>query len=78
MKVAISLPDPIFEAAERLAKQRRVPRSQVFAEALEEYLSRHGGDAVTAKLDEVYGAQSSPIDRELAQAQLTAIGDETW
>ena len=55
-----------------------MPRSQVFAEALEEYLSRHGGDAVTAKLDEVYGAQSSLIDRELAQAQLTAIGDETW
>ena len=78
MKVAISLPDPIFEAAERLAKQRRVPRSQVFAEALEEYLSRHGGDAVTAKLDEVYGAQSASIDRELAEAQLTAIGDETW
>lgn len=78
MKLVISLPAPLFHAAERLAKQRRVPRSQVFAEALEEYLSRHGGDAVTVKLDDVYGAQSSSIDRDLAQAQLTVIGDETW
>jgi metal-responsive CopG/Arc/MetJ family transcriptional regulator len=78
MKVAISVPDPIFEAAERLAKQRRVPRSQVFAEALEEYLSKHGSDAVTAKLDEVYAAEESTIDRDLAQAQLTAVGHETW
>jgi hypothetical protein len=30
MKVAISVPEPIFDAAERLAKQRRVPRSQLF------------------------------------------------
>ena len=43
MKVEVSVPDAIFEAAERLAKQRHVPLSQLFAEALQEYVSRHDG-----------------------------------
>ena len=54
MKVAVSVPDPIFEAAERLAKQRHVPLSQLFAEALQEYVSRHDGDAIAAKLNVLY------------------------
>jgi metal-responsive CopG/Arc/MetJ family transcriptional regulator len=78
MKVAVSVPDPIFEAAERLAKQRQVPRSQLFAEALEEYVSRHGGAAVTAKLNEVYASEGATVDRRLVRAQSAAIGNETW
>lgn len=78
MKVAISLPDPIFDAAERLAKQRRVPRSQLFAEALKEYVSRHGSEAITARLNEVYASEDSDVERPLAQAQLAAIEHEAW
>ena len=73
MKVAISVPDPLFEAAERLAKQRHLPRSQIFAEALSEYLSRHGDDAVTAKLNEVYSAEESAVEPALVQAQAASI-----
>ena len=78
MKVAVSVPDPIFEAAERLARQRHVPRSQLFAEALQEYVSRHGGDAITAKLNEVYAVEDSTVDAPWVQAQLAAIDRETW
>lgn len=78
MKVAISVPDPIFEAAERLAKQRRVPRSQLFAEALQEYVSRHGSEAVTAKLNDVYGVEESVLEQSLAKAQYGSIEHETW
>lgn len=78
MKVAVSVPDPIFEAAERLAKQRRVPRSRVFAEALLEYLARHGSDAVTEKLNEVYAVEKSSVDKGLVRAQVAAIDHETW
>jgi len=53
MKVAVSVPDPVFDAAERLAKERRVPRSQVFSEALEEYLAKHSSTAITTKLNSV-------------------------
>ena len=78
MKVAVSIPDPIFEAAERLAKQRQVPRSQLFADALEEYVNRHGAEAITAKLNEVYASEDSSVDPALMKAQLAVITRETW
>jgi len=78
MKVAVSVPDPIFEAADRLAKQRQVPRSQLFSEALQEYLLRHGATAITARLNEVYAVQDSALDEHLAYAQHAATADEAW
>jgi predicted transcriptional regulator len=78
MKVAISVPDPIFNAAERLAKQRRMPRSQLFTEALEEYVSRHGSEAITAKLNEIYAARDSGVEGALVRAQLASIDHEAW
>lgn len=78
MKVAISVPDPIFDAAERLAKARRVPRSQVFSEALEEYLAKHDCSAVTAKLNAVYDADASKVDPALLSAQYASLSHETW
>lgn len=78
MKVAISVPDPIFDAAERLAKQRDVPRSRIFAEALEEYVSRHGSEAVTDQLNEVYSSEKSGMEAPLVQAQLDSIAHEAW
>jgi metal-responsive CopG/Arc/MetJ family transcriptional regulator len=78
MKVAISLPDPVFEAAERLAKQRKLSRSELYVAALSEYLDAHSADAVTAKLDEIYATESSVLDPALARAQSKAIGREAW
>ena len=78
MKVEVSVPDAIFEAAERLAKQRHVPLSQLFAEALQEYVSRHDGDAIAAKLNELYALEDSTVDAALTRTQLAAIDHETW
>lgn len=78
MKVAISVPDPLFDAAERMAKERRVPRSQVFSEALEEYLAKHDSSAVTAKLNVVYDGLVSQVDPGLASAQYASLNHEAW
>lgn len=78
MKVAVSIPDQIFEAAERLAKQRCVPRSQVFAEALAAYLEMRGGEAVTELLNQLYDSESSRIDEGLEQAQFNSLSHEAW
>jgi len=78
MKVAVSVPDPIFEAAERLAKQRRVPRSQIFAEALAAYVESHSSEAITSKLNQVYGSEESTVDSGLSQAQFNSLSHETW
>ena len=78
MKVAISVPDPVFNAAEHLARQMKVSRSQLYSEALSDYLGSHGAIAVTAKLNAVYGAESAQVEHGLARAQLQVIRNEAW
>ncbi len=53
MKTAISLPDDVFLAAEQQAKWMRKSRSQLYAEALTEYLARHAPDGVTEAMNRV-------------------------
>jgi len=78
MKVAISVPDPVFDAAERLAKERRVPRSQVFSEALAEYVAKHSSASVIARLNAVYDVEVSTIDSALSSAQYALLSHEAW
>jgi len=78
MKIAISVPDAIFEAAERLAEQRSVPRSRIYAEALEAYLEVEGSDAVTARLNQVYSQDDSALASDLVKAQRDSLPHEAW
>jgi metal-responsive CopG/Arc/MetJ family transcriptional regulator len=52
MKTAISIPDDLFEGAERLARRTRRSRSHLFTDALREYLARHSPDKVTESMDQ--------------------------
>ena len=54
MKTAISLSDTLFEKAEETARYMGIKRSRLFAIALEDYISRHSGEMITKKLNEVY------------------------
>lgn len=78
MKVAVSVPDPIFEAAERLAKQRNMPRSQIFAEALAAYVEAHDSESITSQLNEIYAKEPSFVESGLAKAQSQSISHESW
>jgi metal-responsive CopG/Arc/MetJ family transcriptional regulator len=53
MKTAVSIPDDAFEAAERLAQRTKKPRSQLFTDALREYVARHAPEEVTDAMDGV-------------------------
>jgi metal-responsive CopG/Arc/MetJ family transcriptional regulator len=55
-----------------------VPRSQVFSEALEEYVAKHDASAVTAKLNAVYDREASAVDPALSAAQYAALSHEAW
>ncbi len=78
MKIAISVPDEIFQAGEHLAKQLGLSRSQLYADALSAYLSERGAAAVTAKLNAVYAQEASTLDPAFAKAQLSRVADEAW
>jgi metal-responsive CopG/Arc/MetJ family transcriptional regulator len=78
MKVAVSLPDPVFKAAETLARRLKKSRSRIYAEALASYVSSHDAMAVREKLDAVYAVQDSRLDKVLTQVQLRSLKDEAW
>jgi metal-responsive CopG/Arc/MetJ family transcriptional regulator len=78
MKVAISLPDPIFSAAEELAQRLRLSRSQLYARAIEEYLKERQDSLITERLNALYTQGQESVDSPLATAQLEAIGREAW
>jgi len=53
MKTAISIPDDLFEQAERLAHHTKKSRSQLFSDAIKEYVARHTPDDVTDAMNQI-------------------------
>jgi hypothetical protein len=78
MKTAVSIPDPLFREAERLAKRLRIPRSQFYARALEAHIERQRAKGVKDALDEVYGTESSELDPLMARLQAMTFHPEEW
>jgi metal-responsive CopG/Arc/MetJ family transcriptional regulator len=78
MKTAISLPDEVFEAAEELADELGVSRSQLYAQAVAEYVAQHRSETVTARLNEVYGDVESRLDPVLEALQSSSVGQGEW
>jgi predicted transcriptional regulator len=67
MKTAVSVPDDVFAAAERLARRAGRSRSDVYTRALREYVARHAADEVTEALNAVV-ADLAPEDAQFAAA----------
>lgn len=78
MKVAVSIPDPLFESAEDLARKLRKPRSRIYAEALDRYVRAHEPKAITEKINAVLRKTDSPLDPALERAQFETVSDEAW
>ena len=80
MKTAISVPDELFEAADRLAARLGRSRSEIYATAVAEYLERHKFQGVTERLDAVYATQpeDSQLDPILDALQLRSLPREEW
>ncbi len=78
MKTAISLPDSLFEKAERLAANLGLNRSQLFARALEAFIERHDNEAVTDRLNQVYAVEQASFDEVIMEMQTQTLGDEGW
>ena len=78
MKIAISVPDKVFKAGERLARERGISRSELYTNALSAYLGVHGAAAITARLDALYSKEDSRLDPALSSAQQQLLTDEAW
>jgi metal-responsive CopG/Arc/MetJ family transcriptional regulator len=80
MKTAISIPDAIFEEAERLAKRRGWSRSELYANAVAEYVKGERFLGVRERLDAVYSANpdESELDPVMDRAQTRSLPEEEW
>jgi len=78
MKTAVSLPDKLFRAAERQARRTKKSRSQLYADALAEYLIRHAPDEVTEAMNRVVEQLDEPTDRFVSQAARRILERSEW
>lgn len=78
MKTAISLPKDVFEKAERLAKRARKSRSQLYCEAIREYVARHSPDELTEALDCVIEENGQPEGAFVRQACAQTLTRVEW
>jgi metal-responsive CopG/Arc/MetJ family transcriptional regulator len=78
MKTAVSIPDEIFERAERLARRTRKSRSRLFSEALKEYVARHAEEEVTEAMDRVCAELDSRADSFTAAAARQTLERVEW
>ena len=67
VKTAISVPEPLFRAADSLARKLKVSRSELYARAMTAYLGRAAGRAIREKLDEVYAGEATEEERAFVE-----------
>ena len=78
MKTAISVPDRVFRQVEQYARRARKSRSQVYSEAVAEYLARHVPDAITESMNDVCAHVGDQRDDFVAAASRRLLRRETW
>ena len=79
MKTAVSVPDAVFRAAERHAKRTKKSRSQLYAEAVAEYLARHAPDDVTDDMNAVLERLGTAApDAFVQRASRQILRDVEW
>ncbi len=78
MKTAISIPEPIFQAAEKYAKRMQKSRSQLFSEAMTEYLERHAPNEITRTLNETVETVGDVHNAFLKKASHVLLEQSEW
>lgn len=78
MKTAISIPDPLFIAAERVSRQLGMSRSQFYSKAVESFVRENRSKGIKEALDAIYGTENSQLDPALAAMQAASVTPEDW
>ena len=78
MKTAVSVPGVLFERADKLARKMKKSRSQLYSDAISEYVSRHDPAEVTKALDELYSELDSRPHRSLSEAARRLLVSSEW
>jgi metal-responsive CopG/Arc/MetJ family transcriptional regulator len=78
MKTAVSIPDDVFQDAERLAKRLKRSRSEIYSRAIAEYVGRHSPELVTEQMDRALAEVDGSSDPFAAVAAHRILGRAEW
>jgi metal-responsive CopG/Arc/MetJ family transcriptional regulator len=78
MKTAISIPDKLFADAERLAARAKKSRSQLYAEAMREYLAHHDPEAITGAMNRLCKVIDTKPDGAFSAAARRVLERTEW
>lgn len=78
MKVAVSIPDLVFDEGEQLARRMKTSRSDLYARALAAYVGDHAPDHVTQAINNVVHAVGTEPDGFAKAAARRALERVEW
>jgi metal-responsive CopG/Arc/MetJ family transcriptional regulator len=78
MKTAVSIPDDVFVGAERLARRTKKSRSQLYSEALRDYVARHSSEEVTEAMNRVCAKVKPGTDKFVSAAAARILKQTEW
>ncbi|MGI8542509.1 MAG: ChpI protein [Aridibacter sp.] len=78
MKTAISIKDDLFQRAEKFAKEEKLSRSQLYSDALKEYLKKREKDKLIAKINEVCEKVDTSLDPFWKEKQARILSKDKW
>ncbi|MCC6298843.1 MAG: ChpI protein [Anaerolineales bacterium] len=75
MKTDISIPNLVYQAAEKLAKELGISLSELYTAALTSYVAEHQHRQVAETSDVVYATESPALESDLVEMQILAEFD---
>ena len=78
MKASISIPDDVFDAAERFARETKMSRSRLYSDALKEYLARHFPDKITEAMNAACDEIGDTKDSFVSAAARRILEESEW
>jgi len=83
MKIAISIPESIFRDVKKVAEAQKRSRSEIFVEAVREYLTKLESRRILECLNEVYAAPETEEERDARRSEFdlykrTVLKREEW
>ena len=78
MKTAISIPDDVFREADRLARRLKKSRSQLYSEAVAEYVARRSDDEITEAWNRIADEADPELEAFVAEAARRTLEQVEW
>jgi metal-responsive CopG/Arc/MetJ family transcriptional regulator len=83
MKIAISIPESVFRDVKEAAEKQKRSRSEVFVEAVREYLTKLESRRILESLNEVYAIPETEEERDARRSEFdlykrTVLEKEKW